>query len=67
VFGLVEVLGGMPVFGRVTTTDVAAGFTEPQMNPGVAHFQAFLTTAGVGVRILDLVKVLTFVSHFVLV
>jgi hypothetical protein len=44
VFGVVKVFGGMFVFGRITTANMAAFHAQAQMDPGVARFQAFLTT-----------------------
>ena len=40
--GLMKMLGRVLVLGRVTTTDMAADETFPQMNPGITHLQALL-------------------------
>src|SRR5271154_6189100 len=42
VLGLMEVLGGMLVLGRVAAADVAADEALPQVDPGIAHLEAFL-------------------------
>jgi hypothetical protein len=44
-FGLVEVLGCVFVFGRIAATDVAADEAFPKMDPVVAHFQALLAAS----------------------
>lgn len=36
-----EVLGGMRIFRLIATADVPTSHTEAQMEPGVAHFEAF--------------------------
>jgi hypothetical protein len=41
-FCLMKVFGGVPVPGRIATTDVTADQAFPQMDPGVAHLQTFL-------------------------
>src|SRR5690349_12038374 len=56
VYGM-KVLGGVLVLGRITAADVAAGHAEPQMNPGIAHLQAFLAAAGVRLHRAHLVHV----------
>ena len=45
--GLVEVLGGVLVLGGITAAHMSAFEAEAQVDPGVAHFQTFLATAGV--------------------
>jgi hypothetical protein len=52
-FGGVKMLGGMLVFGAVAAAHVAALETQAQVHPGVAHFQTFLATAGVGLHVVD--------------
>ena len=37
VFRLMEMFGGVFIFGGIAAADVAALQTEPKMNPGVAH------------------------------
>jgi hypothetical protein len=46
--GLMKVLGSVFVLGRVTTADVTADETFPQMDPGIAHLQAFLAAFAAG-------------------
>jgi hypothetical protein len=41
-----EMLGRVFVFGRIATAYVAAFQTKAQVDPGVAHFQAFLAAIG---------------------
>ena len=43
---LVEMLGGMLVLRRIAAAHVAAATAETQMDPGVAHFEAFLAAMG---------------------
>jgi hypothetical protein len=44
----VKVLGGVFVLGRIATADVAAFQAQPQMDPGIAHLEAFFTTGRLG-------------------
>jgi hypothetical protein len=44
VFGFMEMLGGVLVFGGVAAADVAAFQAEAQVDPSVAHLEAFLAT-----------------------
>jgi hypothetical protein len=60
VFGGVEVLCRVFVFGRIAAADVTAFEAEPQMDPPVAHFQAFFTAVGMGFYIADGIEVRTF-------
>ena len=46
--GLMKVLGRVLILGRVTATDVTADETFPQVNPGIAHLQAFLAAFAAG-------------------
>ena len=59
-FGLMEVLGCMLVFGRITATDVAANKAEAKMYPPVAHLQALFAALRVRLDILDLIEVCAF-------
>jgi hypothetical protein len=52
--GLMKMLGGMLVLGRITASDMPANEAEPKMHPSIAHFQALLTTIRVRLYILDL-------------
>jgi len=53
----VIVFRGMLVFRIVATADVAAGHAEPQVNPGIPHFQAFLAAVRrAGFYIFDLIE-----------
>jgi hypothetical protein len=46
--GLEEVLGGVLVLGGITAAHVSAGEALPQMDPGIAHLQAFLAALTTG-------------------
>lgn len=45
---MVEVLGGMLILRRVAASDVPALQAQPQVNPGIAHFQTLFTTLAAG-------------------
>jgi hypothetical protein len=55
--GLVKVLGGMSVLGRVAATYVTAYQTFSQVHPGVAHFLAFLAAFAGRLHVTDLAHV----------
>lgn len=57
--GGVEMLGGVLVAGRVATADMATDTAEPKMDPGIAGFEALLTTVGVWFLVSYLIQVLT--------
>jgi hypothetical protein len=57
--GLMKVLGGVFIFGRVTAPDVTADETFPQVNPGIAHFEALLAALAAGLDLADLFDVRT--------
>jgi len=40
--GLVKMLGGVLVLGRIAAADVTADETFSQVNPGIAHLKALL-------------------------
>jgi hypothetical protein len=39
-----EMLGRVPILRIVAATDVSAGPAEPQVDPGIAQFEALLAT-----------------------
>jgi hypothetical protein len=41
-FGLMKVFGGVLVLGRIAAANVTADQTFPEMDPCIAHLQAFL-------------------------
>jgi len=41
---LMKMRGGVLVFGAVTTANMSAAHTKPQVDPLVAHFKTLLTT-----------------------
>jgi hypothetical protein len=57
VLGGVKMLGRVFVFGRIAAAHVAAAQAQAQMNPGIAHLEAFLASAGVRLHVLNLVEV----------
>jgi hypothetical protein len=59
------VLGGMFVLGRVAAAHMSAFQAQPQMDPSVSKFDAFLTNMDLSVRDLDLVEMSASVRHLV--
>jgi len=59
----VKVFGGVFVFGRVATTDIAADEAHPQMDPSIAGLHTLLTNMLVCFSYFDLIKVGTFFWH----
>jgi hypothetical protein len=57
---VMKMFGGMFVLGGVAATDVAAGHTHPQVNPGVADLYAIFADMLVGRRDFDLIQMLAF-------
>lgn len=57
--GRMEVFRRMFVFARITTADMAAGATQAQVHPGVAHLQTFFTPARVRRHVAYLVQMRT--------
>jgi hypothetical protein len=55
--------GGVFIFGRIAAAYVSADKTEAQVDPGVAHFQAFAEDVDIGLFEFDLVQVGTFLRH----
>jgi len=58
-----KVFCGVLVFRRIATTNVAAAQTQAQMNPSVAHLEAFFAALGVWFDALDLVEVRARFGH----
>jgi hypothetical protein len=56
-FRPVKMFGGVLVLRRIATADVPAFQAHPQMNPGVAHFQALFATLRAGLYVSDLIQV----------
>src|SRR5690242_18649358 len=48
-----EVFGGVFVLGRITAAHVAANQAFPQMDPGIAHLEAFLAALAAGFDLPD--------------
>jgi hypothetical protein len=57
----VKVFGCVLVFRRIATTHMAADHAQTQMNPGVADFQAVLTSACMRFDVSNLIDVRAFV------
>jgi hypothetical protein len=53
-----EVLCCVLVFRGVATADVAAGETEPKVNPIIADFQALFTAPRMRFHVMNLIRVL---------
>jgi enamine deaminase RidA (YjgF/YER057c/UK114 family) len=59
----VKVLGRVFVLGRVAAADVPTGHTEAEVDPVIAHLEAFLAAVGVGLDISDLIQVTAAIGH----
>jgi hypothetical protein len=59
----VIMLGGVFVLRRIATTHVSATQAEPQVNPGVAHLQAFFTTLALRLSVFRGLNVTAGLSH----
>jgi hypothetical protein len=57
---------GVLVFRGVATAHVAAAQTQAEMNPGVAHLEAFFTALGLWFDGPDLIEVRARFDHVVL-
>jgi hypothetical protein len=57
VLGEMKMLGGVGVLRRIATADVAAFQAQAQVDPGVAHFQAFLAAVSVRCDFANLIHV----------
>jgi hypothetical protein len=57
--GLVEVLGRVLVFGRVTAADMTADEAFSQVDPGVAHLKAFFAAFAAGLDLANFLHVWT--------
>jgi hypothetical protein len=49
-----KVLGGVLVLGGITTANVTADKTFPQVNPGIAHLEALLAALATRLHLADL-------------
>jgi hypothetical protein len=56
-FAGMEMFGGVLVLGGVAAAHVAAFSAETQVNPTVAHFQAFFAALGVRMNIPNVAQV----------
>jgi hypothetical protein len=61
--GVVEVLGGVLVLGRVTTADLSTDEAHTQVDPGIAHLHALFTDMFLCFSYFDLVKMGAFFRH----
>jgi len=60
---LMEMLGGMLVFRRIAAAHVAAGAAKAQMDPRVAHFEAFLAALGSRLDVAHLIEMCASTLH----
>jgi hypothetical protein len=59
----VKMLRGMFVLRRIAAAHVAAGYAQPQVDPGVTKFYALFADADIGVGDFDLIQVFAFLCH----
>jgi hypothetical protein len=59
----VEVFGGVFVLRRIAAAYIPADHAHPQVNPGVAKFDALFTDVNVGRPELDLIQMFAFLCH----
>ncbi len=62
-FRSVKVTGGVLVPGVVAATYMPARHTEPEVDPGVAHFETLFAALLSGMRNLDLIEMSTRSGH----
>jgi hypothetical protein len=65
VAGVMKMFCGVFVLRRIAASDIPADHAHPQVNPRVAKFDALFTDVGIGSPELDLIEVLTFLSHLI--
>jgi hypothetical protein len=58
-----EMLRRMLVLGGIAATHVAADSAQPQVDPGIAHFQALLAALSFRFDVSYLVQVLALIAH----
>jgi hypothetical protein len=63
VLGLMEVLGGVLVLGRIAAANVAADQAKTKMYPGISHLHALFTDVIRGLTNFDLIKMLAGFRH----
>jgi len=61
--GGVKVFRGVFVLRGVAAADVAAGETQAQMEPSVAHLEALFAAFGLGLDALDLIEMRASFGH----
>lgn len=59
-----KMLGGVPVLGIVTATNVPTSQANTQVDPAIARLQAVFATLRAGFDIMDLIEVLTVAVHY---
>ena len=62
-FGGMEMFRGVFVLGGVAAAHVAAFAAEPQVNPAVAHLQAFFAALGMRMNIPNVAEVRADAAH----
>jgi hypothetical protein len=58
--GVMEMFRGVFVLRRIAASHIPAHHAHPQVNPGVAKFDALFTDVRAGSRDFDLIQVLAF-------
>src|SRR6201993_4113874 len=61
--GLVKMLGRVLVLGRIAAADMATLETQPQVHPGVVHFEALLAALAARFHLFDVLLMSTSLSH----
>src|SRR6201997_5833081 len=61
--GLVKMLGRVLILGRIAAADMATLETQPQVDPGIVHFQALLAAVATWLHLLDVLLMSTSLSH----
>jgi hypothetical protein len=61
--GVMKVLGRVLVLGRIAAAHMAAFQAQAEMNPGVAHLQAFLAAFAAGGDVANLIEVSAGLCH----
>jgi hypothetical protein len=61
--GLVKMLGRVLVLGRIAAADMATLETQPQVDPGIVHFQALFAALAAGFHLFDVLLMSTSLSH----
>lgn len=63
VAGIVKMFGRMFILGIITTSNITANQTQPQMHPSISHVETFLTDAGRRLENFNLIQMRAFIFH----